>query len=161
MAIQHRKPVSKFALSDLAFRSALELEQARQGKDFDRALLAKLAAALSNASNPRSEGASFRFVEPGYYEPFERLYKLSHEVDASSVEQIQDFFKVEIRKLEGLSHRPPTSSEAAELVDFCVSLHRELVNALAAETAIAAGEWRGNDNAASNGVSQAESAGLH
>lgn len=137
--------LSKFAFSDLAIRSAVELEKARAGTDFETAPLEQLAAALTRTSHPDDAGAPFKFVEPGYYEPYERLYRQKQPERAKGVEEIQAFVGDAVERLRAFKPGSAQKESAVELVKFCIALHRELIRELASEDVVVRHEWRRPD----------------
>ncbi|MET4241533.1 hypothetical protein [Bradyrhizobium sp. RT10b] len=144
---------SKYALADLALQSAIELERIKGGVPHDDAVLDRLAATLLQTSDPGVADAPFRFVEPGYYEPFERLYRLRESPQTSAIEGIQEFIK---RASEKLSHVVQGDKGlASELIGFCIALHQELIQEIAAEDVLVVHEWRNFGNDPPSGIRQA------
>ncbi len=144
---------SKYALADLALQSAIELERVKGGMPYDGAVLDRLAATLLQKSDPVVRDASFRFVEPGYYEPFERLYRLRESPQTSAVEEIQAFIK---RASEKLSHVVQGDQNlASELIGFCIALHQELIQEITAEDPLVVHEWRNLGDETTSGLRQA------
>src|SRR5260370_30267376 len=90
---------SKYALTDLALQSAIELERIKAGMNHNSEVLDRLAKTLLQTSDPDVRDAPFRFVEPGYYEPFERLYRLKESPQSAAIEEIQAFIKRTSEKL--------------------------------------------------------------
>ena len=144
---------SKYGLTSLALQAAIELERLRANTPYDNAVLGALASALVETSDPHSDDAPFRFVEPGYYEPFERLCRLRESSQSVAVEAIQAFIKGASDKLSRV--KPGEQDLALELINFCVALHRELIQEISAEDAFVVHEWRNIGGEASTGVGAA------
>jgi hypothetical protein len=126
---------SRFALSNLAIRSALDLERFRAGRALSAKTMSELADALTQTSDPDPEAVSARFFEVGYHKPFMRLYKDRNTVDPRSVAEVQEYLHemaLEIR--EFLRH--PEKERINELASFCTDLHHELASGLMSETVI-------------------------
>jgi hypothetical protein len=124
---------SKYNLSNLALRSIVELERMNAGLDCDRAVFSDLASALRDTSGPSTAGLQqFRFVEPGYFEPFERLYRSASSSAEANVEQIQDYVNDVSSRLIAIASGPKVDGS---LLPVCIALHQELVQELTAEDA--------------------------
>lgn len=141
MAMPTQASVSKFAFSDLALQSAIELERARAGEPFQVEPLVDLADALSITSRPEREGSPFRFVEPSFYEPFERLYRLERH-KAETVEDIQQYVGDLAERLRAIKPGKTEERTTRELVIVCIALHRELIRELGSEDVLVRHEWR-------------------
>jgi hypothetical protein len=128
---------SKHSLSTLALRSIVELERMNAGLDYDAAAFSDLASALRVTSEPSAATLQFRFVEPGYYEPFERLYRLASSA-TGDVEQIQNYVKDVSSRLSAVA--AGDGGGAGSLLPICVALHQELVQELSAEDVFAVHE---------------------
>lgn len=117
------------------------------------AVLDRLAATLVKTSDPGARDAPFRFVEPGYYEPFERLYRLRESPQSVAVEEIQAFIRRTSEKLSQVAQGD--EALASELIGFCVALHQELIQEITAEDAVVVHEWRNIGDDASAGIRSA------
>lgn len=126
---------SKYSLSNLALRTIVELERMNAGLDYDTAAFSDLASALRVTSEPSAATLQFRFVEPGYYEPFERLYRIASST-AGDVEQIQNYVKDVSSRLSAVAAGEGGASRS--LLPICVALHQELVQELSTEDVFAA-----------------------
>ena len=125
--------LSKFKIGDLALRSALELERARAGEDYDTAPLRDLADALKQMSMPLLGPTGVASMRPGYFEPLERLYR-SHSSEApNSFDQISAFVGRAIAELDVVASNRKVPDTLPRLVNFCIELHREFVRRPAAE----------------------------
>jgi hypothetical protein len=67
--------LSKSDIGDLALDSALQLERARSGRPINTKPLHTLAAALRYSAGADDESGSVAAMWPGYFDPFERLYR--------------------------------------------------------------------------------------
>jgi len=141
---------SKYALTDLALQSAIELERIKAGMSHNGDVLDLLAAKLLQTSEPVVHDAPFRFVEPGYYEPFERLYRLKESPKSAAIEEIQAFIKRTSEKLSQVAQGD--KALASELIGFCVALHQELIQEITAEDAVVVHEWRNIGDDAPAGI---------
>jgi len=141
---------SKFELADLALQSAIELERIKAGMNHNGEVLDRLAATLVKTCDPGARDAPFRFVEPGYYEPFERLYRLQESPQSTAIEEIQAFIKRTSAKLSQVAQGD--KALASELIGFCVALHQELLQEITAENAIVVHEWRNIGDDAPAGI---------
>lgn len=147
------KATSKFGLTQLALRSAIELERARAGTPFKPEPLIALSEALLQTSDPHDDDAPFRFVEPGYYLPLQRLYRVQESATSTDVEHIQALIR---RISESLAAAAKgRTNDTAALVDFCVALHQELIEELTAEDAFVVHEGRTLGDRAATGLSAA------
>lgn len=134
--------MSRFAISDLAIQSAVELEKARVGSTYNIEPLTTLAVVLNRTAEPNGEGAPFKFVEPGFYEPLERIYELNNQMRSNSVEELQSFFTGVARKLNELNAATPQAGEVEILVRLCVHLHRELIRDADLGDGLGRHDWR-------------------
>lgn len=138
------RALSTFALADLALQAAIELDRMGAGLDHDPAVLVDLADALRRTSHPPADAPPFRFVEPGYYLPFERLYRTIESRNPAVLENIQAYLQ---RTSDALSQAD--SADQAELTSFCVALHQALIQDSTAEDGFVVHDWRAlGDNAA-------------
>lgn len=145
--------LSKFAFSDLALRSAVELEKARVGTSYEIEPIQSLADVLGLAANPDVQGAPFKFVEPGYYQTFERLYHTKQPAPVESVEQIQKFMSEAIDRLRSIKSATDRANIDKELIAFCIALHRELIRGLSTEDKVVVQERRSPDFSTPTGFS--------
>ncbi len=125
--------LSKFKIGDLALRSAFELERARGGAPHDRRALKDLADALRQSSGKEDVRGRVAHMRPGFFEPFEQLYRLRVSAEPESMEQIRDFVDELIDKLDAASEAQKPEDADEKLVDLCLSLHREFVRRQSAE----------------------------
>lgn len=122
---------SKYSLSNLALRSIVELERMNAGLDCDPDVFSSLAVALRQRSEPETCAAQFRFVEPGYYEPFERLYRMGSSESDGEVEHIQDYMKKVSHQLGAVAGGEIAA--VSTLLPICIALHQELIQQIAGE----------------------------
>jgi hypothetical protein len=134
VAREHTPHLSRFAFSDLALRSAIELDRAGNGSEYETAPLRELADALERAAYPDHSGAApFKFVEPGFYQAFESLYQLQRRTPAHSVDELQEFMGDAIMGLRQVEDSVVEAQIDKKLIAFCIALHRELIRELSAE----------------------------
>jgi len=134
------RTMSKFSLAQLALRAAVELERAQGGGAPEAEPLLEFSAALLHASLADEDDAPFRFVEPGFYQPLQRLYHVQESVRASDIEHIQQLIR---RVSEGLARAADGHAADTEaLIRFCVALHQELIEEMTAEDALVVHEGR-------------------
>jgi hypothetical protein len=145
----HNAP-STFALADLALQAAIELDRMRAGLAHNPAVLAQLADALRLTSEPPANAPPFRFVEPGYYLPFERLYRTQESRQPGALKDIQDYIQ---RTSDTLSHAD--HSHQVELTNFCVALHQALIQDNTAEDGVVIHDWRALGDGAATSISPA------
>lgn len=145
----HGAPTT-FALTDLALQAAIELDRKRTGLAFNPDVLAQLAEALRRTSEPPAQAPPFRFVEPGYYLPFERLYRTQESRQPGALKDIQDYIQ---RISDALSH--VDHADQAQLTNFCVALHQALIQDSTAEDGFVVHDWRALGDSAATGVSAA------
>ena len=141
---------STFALTDLALQAAIELDRMRAGLAHDGTVLTQLAAALRLTSEPPAHSPPFRFVEPGYYLPFERLYRTQESRQPGALKDIQDYIQ---RTSDALSHADP--ADQVKLTNFCVALHQALIQDSTAEDGFVIHDWRALGDGAATGFSAA------
>jgi len=151
--IAYRPTTSKFRLTQLALRAALDLERHRTGGAADLKSLQALSEALLQTSGAEDSSAPFRFVEPGFYQPLQRLYYDQESVRASDVELIQKLLRRTSNDLAQAAQGRPADTEA--LIRFCVALHQELIEELTAEDARVVHEGRTYGHEAAAGFSAA------
>lgn len=128
---------STFALADLALQAAIELDRKRAGLAHTPEVMAELAEALRLTSEPPASSTPFRFVEPGYYIPFERLYRAQDATHSGAVKDIQDYIQ---RTSDALSRAD--QADQVELIDFCIALHQALIQNNTAEDVFVVHDWR-------------------
>ena len=145
----HSAP-STFALTDLALHAAIELDRMRAGLPHNADILAQLAAALRLTSEPPASAPPFRFVEPGYYLPFERLYRTQESGQPGALKDIQDYIQ---RTSDALSHAD--DADQAKLTNFCVALHQALIQDSTAEDGFVVHDWRALGDGTATGISAA------
>jgi hypothetical protein len=119
--------LSKFKVGELALKSALELERARAGISYDRSQLTELAEALRVSAGQNDEKGKMAFMRPGYFEPFERVYRSSLDADPKSIEDIQKFVIKTIEDIDAVAQDEVSLETMSKLVDFCLELNREFV----------------------------------
>ena len=130
---------TRFRLTQLALRAAVELDRARSGAEAHGEPLQALAQALLQTTRG-DEGGPFHFIDPGFYQPLQRLYFDQESVRASDVEHIQGLIR---RVSDGLARAAGGSRDDTEaLVRFCVALHQELIEDLTAEDTLVVHEGR-------------------
>jgi hypothetical protein len=119
--------LSKFKVGDLALKSALQLERARAGVPYDKSQLAELAEALRVSAGEQDDTGRVSHMRPGYFEPFERVYRSSVEAEPQSSEEIRTFVIKAIADIDAAAHDEINGSLVSKLVDFCLELNREFV----------------------------------
>lgn len=124
--------LSKFKIGDLALRSAWELERARSDMEFDRTPLYELASALEQSSDIGASQGGATYMRPGYFEPLEKVYHVSHADEPESFESVKKFIKEATARLK-LVVTEGTSDHDDELVAFCLDLHRAFIRRMPAE----------------------------
>ncbi len=119
-------------LRDQALAAAIEIEKAEDGvTDFDREAITNLATALLKASQPAVVAGERRFLVPGYYGPLRRFATRSgaHRADSQgALDTVQSFttgLAKDLRAFAGKRSVDPIA--AARLIDYCLSLHSELI----------------------------------
>src|SRR3546814_2527809 len=101
------------------------------GLDSNPDVFTNLATALRQNSEPSACTLQFRFVEPGYYESFERLYRMASSAPDGEVENIQEYMKTVSQQLSAVAQGQVDA--AASLLPVCIALHQELIQELAGE----------------------------
>lgn len=124
--------LTKFAIGDLALRSALQLEKARKDKGFSPDPLRRLAAALRQTRFPDSADQAVA-LRPGYYESFTRLSVDGVATHPMQEAEIGSLLNWAVGGLNELADNHGVGERAHALVDFCVQLHEEFVGRPAAE----------------------------
>ncbi len=119
--------LSKFKVGDLALKSALELERARAGVDYDKSQLTELADALRVSAGEDENAGSVAYMRPGYFEPFERVYRSSHAIEPKSSDDIRKFVIAAIKDIDTAANKKIDEKLLTKLVDFCLELNREFV----------------------------------
>jgi hypothetical protein len=127
--------ISRFALSNLAIKAAIELERLRKGKPLRRQILIDLARALSHTANPDPDNTSHRFFEVGYQKPFMRLYRDRTTADPRSIADVQEYLQKMAVEIQSFLASPDVE-KIDELASFCADLHHELASGLMSETRI-------------------------
>jgi hypothetical protein len=145
----HGAPTT-LALTDLALQAAIELDRMRAGLSHNADVLAQLADALRVTSEPPAHEPPFRFVEPGYYLPFERLYRTQESRQPGALKDIQDYIQ---RTSDALSHAD--HADQVKLTNFCVALHQALIQDSTAEDGFVIHDWRALGDGAATGISAA------
>ena len=148
-----RPNTSKFRLTQLALHAAVELERARAGETVRREPLEALSTALLRTSGINESSAPFRFVEPGFYQPLQRLYHDQEPVGVADVEHIQALIRRTSEALTAAATGSQADTEA--LVRFCVALHQELIEGLTVEDAFIGREGRTHGHGAAASISAA------
>lgn len=151
--IAFKPTTSKFRLTQMALRAAVELERQRTGGQANRQSLEALSNALLQTSGAEDSTEPFRFVEPGFYQPLQRLYYDQESVPAADVEHIQMLIRRTSEDLAQAAQGRLDSTEA--LIRFCVALHQELIEELTTEDARVVHEGRTYGHEAAAGVSAA------
>lgn len=123
---------SKFRIGDLALRSAWELERARSNMAFNPAPLGDLAAALEKSSGVGTSQAGVVYMRPGYFEPLQKVYRVSHSEGPESLEGVKHFVEEATARLKQVV-ASGTSEGSDELVEFCLELHRAFIRRMPAE----------------------------
>lgn len=132
-AARGSRPVSRYALSDLAIRSAMALERFAFGEPLDHALVAKFATALSDTSSAESMGQA-RYFAVGYHSPYMKL--AGTRGVSQSVDEVQSLLDEKAKSITSfLAH--PNKTAVSELAEFCADLHHELAQSQLAEMRLA------------------------
>ena len=137
-------PMSKFAFCDLALESAIQLEALKAGRDWNEGPIRTLADQLIQAARPADREAPVSFIEASYYEPFERLTKQQLGT-RQSLQDIKAFFGDAAEELRSVNTSAATSEGVNALVNFCITLHRELARELRSEDLSGARQRRASD----------------
>ena len=124
--------LSKFQIGDLALRSAWELERARSDLSFDRVPLHELADALERSAEGSASQGNVTYMRPGYFEPLEKVYHVRRSQGPDTPDGVMQFVK-EAPSMLKLVVTDGTSGRDAELVDFCLELHRAFIRRRPAE----------------------------
>lgn len=128
--------LSKFKVGDLALKSALQLERARAGATFDKSPLTDLAEALRVSAGEPDDTGRVSYMRPGYFEPFERVFRSSVEQEPKSIDEIRHFFDEAITDINAAAEDHIGDADMAKLVDFCLELNREFVRRPPAENKV-------------------------
>ena len=128
--------LSKFKVGELALKSALQLERARAGVSCDMTQLHQLAEALRVSAGENDESGKAAYMRPGYFEPFERVYRSSVAADPTSIDDIRQFVIEAIEKIDSVTETDVDPEVAKKLVDFCLELNREFVRRTPAENRV-------------------------
>lgn len=144
---------SKYVLTELTLRSMIELERVKAGIDFETDVLYQLSDALLGTSNADSSAAPFRFVEPGYFEPYERLVRHADSVQAPAIGIILAYIKQVSDDLRMVASGDP--SPVNTLIPVCVALHQELINEINSEDTFVGNDWSSVGESAPAVVSEA------
>jgi hypothetical protein len=139
------RTLSKLAFCDLLLDTAVELERARAGSKINRAPLERLARVLARASKPFDDAAQSAFVEPTFYDSFERLFRVQKSEIPESAEQLQAFLSETVAELRLVETGAIAPGSLTKMIDFCVGLHQELTRELEAESGVVIDEWRTSD----------------
>ncbi|QYE35687.1 MULTISPECIES: hypothetical protein [Sphingosinicellaceae] len=123
--------LSKFVIGDLALRSALELELAKNCMKFSPLPLQDLAQALRQTSFPSSANAAAA-MRPGYFESFNRVSssETAGSGDDGAIDRLLDWA---VDGLNRLADQHGRGDDSDKVVDFCLKLHSEFVGRPAAE----------------------------
>ncbi len=144
--------LSKLAFCDLLLDTAVELERARGGARISRAPLERLAKVLTHASRPFEDASQQAFVEPTFYDSFERLFRTQRASIPDSVEQLQAFLNDAVAELRRVERGRIAPGSLSKMIDFCVGLHKELTREIEAESGVVIDEWRTSDVAAAESI---------
>lgn len=128
--------LSKFKVGDLALKSALQLERARTGASYDKSPLTDLAEALRVSAGGPDNVGNVAYMRPGYFEPFERVYRSRVEKEPKSLDELRQFMASAIVNIDAAAQNHVSEAEMAELVDFCLELNREFVRRPPAENKV-------------------------
>lgn len=131
MSVQIR--LSKFAIGDLALRSAWELERARSHMVFDREPLLQLADALDRSSDVGAARDTVVYMRPGYFEPLERVYRVQHAGEAETLEGVKRFVQDATASLKQVAADEPSGDIDEDLIGFCLELHRAFIRRVPVE----------------------------
>lgn len=128
--------LSKFKVGDLALRSALQLERARTGATYDKSPLTDLAEALRVSAGEPDNADRIAHMRPGYFEPFERIYRSRLDQEPTSLDEIRQFVARAIVDIDAAAQDHVSDTAMAKLVDFCLELNREFVRRPPAENKV-------------------------
>lgn len=123
---------SKFMIGDLALRSAWELERARSNLPFNLTPLGELADALEKSSGTGISQSGVAYMRPGYFEPLQKVYRVSHSEKPESLEGVKQFVEEATACLKQVV-AGGTGEVDDELVEFCLELHRAFIRRMPAE----------------------------
>jgi hypothetical protein len=137
--------LSRLAFCDLVLDTAMELERARLGHAPSMGPLNRLADTLSRAAKPIDAPMQPAFMEPTFYDPFERLFRSQKSVIPESIEQIQTFVAEAAEQLRAVEAGNASPEAIKRLVDFCVGLHQAVALEVEAEEADIVDDWRTSD----------------
>lgn len=128
--------LSKFKVGDLALKSALQLERVRAGVSDDKSQLLALAEALRVSAGDCDDPGKAARMSPGYFEPFERVYRSSLASEPKSSADILRFVDDAIHQIDAAAAGKISGSALAKLVDLCLELNREFVRRPVAEAKV-------------------------
>ncbi len=130
---------SKYRLVELALRSMIELERSQAGMDVEQQVLSDLSEALLRTSYQSADAVPFGLVEPGYYEPYERLMRTVGYSSVSEIDRIQSFIKQLSNDLAAVA--TGGHADMLRLVNACAALHQELLNDISSEEMLVVNDW--------------------
>lgn len=130
---------SKYRLVELALRSMIELERAQVGMDVEQEVLADFSTALLRTSYQSADAVPFGLVEPGYYEPYERLMRTIGHSCVPEIDRIQSYIKQLSSDLAAVAKGD--HADMLRLVKACAALHQELLNDISSEEMLVVNEW--------------------
>lgn len=142
---------SKFALTDLTMRSMIELERAKAGLDYEVDVLVHLSTALLESYEDGTSAATFTFIEPSLYEPYERLVRGFDASEQPKIVRIQSYIRHMSQELSLVADG--NEAPVVSLIPACTRLHRELLNEINSEVAFDINDWPSVAEGASPGVS--------
>lgn len=127
--------ISRFALAKLAIKSAVELERYRAGNPLHGDILAELASALAQTSDPHPGAGPSRFFAVGYHRPYMRLVE-DQAMDAKSLGAVREYLTSKASVIRAFLKRPDPDG-IDDLASFCADLHHELASEHMMENRIA------------------------
>lgn len=134
MTSHSQQRVSKYALSDLAIRSALALERFGLGKPLDDSPLTDFVQALSGTAHTDGTDDQTRYFAIGYHRSYMRF---AGALGAdSTVDAAQEILDAKIKSLQ-LFIDTPNKGVVQELADFCADIHNELAQSQLADIRLA------------------------
>lgn len=135
-------------LMELTIMAGIQLEKLRADLPFDPKPIERLGTALARASSPSGGGNSVAFVEPGYLRPFRHLYLLARAGERPSASEVKNFMERIAGRFTSLPDSSPDLTEAGQLIDVCIHLHRALRNDLRRQETATGHEWNSFNSAA-------------
>ncbi|HEY0027388.1 MAG TPA: hypothetical protein VGC35_05920 [Allosphingosinicella sp.] len=123
----HGATVSKFAIANLALRSAIQMEHMRRRERFDLRPIHDLACALDGTTiEDRSGGERVACMRAGFLEPFDRVYRSSSSAVTDGAGELENFVDRAADRLRAVDGVLP-EGDLEEIVELCMRLHEEFI----------------------------------